>query len=70
MTRVVAPLLASEARAAELLDMKPSEFRKLVEAGHLPNGREIAPGMMRWQVEELRLIASGEAIEGLGDVAW
>lgn len=62
MTRI-APILATEATAAQLLDMKPAEFRALVGAGHLPKGREIAPGMVRWITEDLRKIASGEAIE-------
>lgn len=65
-----APILASETTAAQLLDMKPTEFRALVEAGHLPRGRELVPGMIRWPVEDLRKIASGEASEGMGDVQW
>ncbi len=65
-----APLFASEASAARLLDMKPAEFRSLVEAGHLPRGREIAPGIIRWPVDDLRRIASGEAVEGMEDVQW
>lgn len=60
----LAPIFASEASAARLLDMKPAEFRALVEAGHLPRGREIAPGVIRWSADDLRRIASGEAIEG------
>jgi hypothetical protein len=64
------PVLASEATAARLLDMKPAEFRALVEAGHLPRGREIAPGIVRWNVEDLRRIASGGAMDGLEDVRW
>lgn len=64
------PIFASEAKAARLLDMKPAEFRALVKAGHLPPGREIAPGMIRWPVDDLRRIASGEAAEGLEDVKW
>lgn len=59
-----APILASETSAARLLDMKLGEFRSLVEAGHLPKGREIAPGVLRWVTDDLRRIASGEAIEG------
>lgn len=65
-----APILASETSAAQLLDMKPAEFRALVEAGHLPRGREIAPGLVRWPVDDLRRIARGEASEGLEDVRW
>lgn len=66
----LAPIFASEASAARLLDMKPAEFRALVEAGHLPRGREIAPGVVRWSSDDLRRIASGEAIDGMGDVRW
>lgn len=64
-----APILASETNAAKLLDMKPSEFRALVEAGHLPKGKEIAPGYVRWDVDTLRYIGSGQAIEG-GGIQW
>lgn len=58
------PLLASEKTAAELLDMKPAEFRALVRSGHLPPGREIAPGLERWDAEALRSVGRGDAIEG------
>lgn len=64
-----APILASETSAAKLLDMKLDEFRALVDAGHLPKGREIAPGYVRWDVGMLRDIASGQAIEG-GGIPW
>lgn len=63
-----APLYASDRTAAALLDMKPAEFLQLVEGGHLPKPREIAPGVKRWDTDELRRIAGGEAIEGMGDV--
>lgn len=59
----LAPIFANETTAAKLLDMKPAEFRGLVEAGHLPRGREIVPGMVRWSVDDLRRIATGEAID-------
>lgn len=65
-----APIFASETSAARLLDIKPAEFRALVDAGHLPRGREIAPGLVRWPVDDLRRIAGGESVEGLGDVQW
>lgn len=57
------PILASETTAAKLLDMKPGEFRALVEAGHLPRGRQIAPGVERWDTAMLAKIATGEAME-------
>lgn len=63
------PIFASEATAARLLDMKPGEFRQLVEDGHLPRPRDIG-GLRRWDVAELRRIASGDAVEGMGDVRW
>lgn len=65
----LAPLFASEANAARLLDMRPAEFRTLVEAGHLPPPRDIG-GLKRWDVQDLRRIITGEAAEGLGDVKW
>jgi hypothetical protein len=63
-------IYASECSAAKLLDMKPAQFRALVQEGHLPKSREIAPGVERWDVEDLRRISRGEAVEGMGDVAW
>jgi hypothetical protein len=65
-----APLFASENSAARLLDLRVTEFRSLVRAGNLPRGREIAPGLVRWSVEDLRKIACGDATEGMGDVQW
>lgn len=58
------PIWAAEKTAAELLDMKPSQFRELVEADHLPRGREIAPGVIRWDADQLRAIGRGDAIDG------
>jgi hypothetical protein len=69
VTSAVVPLLASETRAAKLLDLSVSDFRALVEGGHLPRAKDLA-GFKRWDVEELRRIARGEAVEGLGDVQW
>ncbi len=66
----IASISASEVTAAKLLDMKLEEFRALVQAGHLPRGREIAPGIIRWPTDDLRRIVSGEASEGMGDVKW
>ena len=67
MPRLV-PILAGEETAAKLLDMKPAEFRALVQAGHLPRGLEIAPGLVRWDAETLRRIGRGNAIEG--EIEW
>jgi len=46
-----------------LLDMSVTEFRRLVREGLLPPGREIAPGVIRWDVKMLRRIASGQAAD-------
>ena len=53
-------IMAGERNAAKLLDMTPKEFRKLVDAGHLPEPVQIAPGVVRWPVEKLASIGSGE----------
>jgi len=65
----LAPLYACERSAAKLLDMKPAEFSALVKGGHLPKPRDIG-GFKRWDVQDLRRIISGEAVEGMGDVQW
>lgn len=56
------PFFASEKTAAALLDMKPAEFRNLVEAGSLPPPKLIGD-LKRWDTGELKRIASGEKIE-------
>lgn len=58
------PIWSDEKTAARLLDMKPGEFRSLVEAGHLPQAYEIAPGVPRWKTETLEKIANGDAVDG------
>ena len=63
------PIFATKRSAARLLDMKPGEFTQLVDAGHLPRPRKIGH-MNRWDVDELRRIITGEAVEGMGDVKW
>ncbi len=68
MANRLTPILANETTAAQLLDLRPAEFRALVAAGHLPKAREIAPGVTRWDTEDLRRIGRGEAIEG--EIPW
>lgn len=58
------PFFVNETNAARLLDMALAEFRRLVKSGHLPRGREIAPGVVRWVTDELRQISNGDAIDG------
>jgi predicted DNA-binding transcriptional regulator AlpA len=64
-----APIFASDRLAAKLLDMKPAEFRRLIEDGNLPGPREIG-GLERWDVDELRRIINGDAADGMGGVDW
>lgn len=53
----ITPIFASERTAAKLLDMDVREFQRLVAEGALPG-----PGPLnRWDVEELRRIARGDA---------
>lgn len=53
-----APLFASERTAARLLDMKPGEFRELVQKGALPPPCRHG----RWDVEHLAAIMRGKMI--------
>ena len=54
------PICVREKTAAAMLDMQPCEFRRLVDAGHLPRPRHIG-GLPRWDTGELRRIVNGEA---------
>lgn len=58
------PLFATERTAAALLDMKPSEFKKLVEKGNLPPPVTLAKDLERWDVEQLKAILSGSLAAG------
>jgi len=61
-------LFAGDKKAAALLDMKPAEFRGLVDDGVLPKPTNIG-GFERWDVEQLQSIARGDAAEG-GPIEW
>lgn len=63
-----APLFASEATAARLLDMKPAKLRDLVKAGHLPPPHDIG-GELRFDVAELQKVIRGDLIGG-GEMTW
>ena len=52
-----------------MLDMKLSDFRRLVEKGVLPPPRDVG-GLKRWDIEEIRQIVSGEAVDGMAGVQW
>jgi hypothetical protein len=66
----VQPIMVSEVTAAKMLDVTLPVFKRLVADGVLPRGREITLGLTRWDVEELRRIARGEAVDGMRDVNW
>jgi hypothetical protein len=55
---VTAPLFPSARTAAKLLDMKPDQFRALVEAGSLPSPCKV-DGIERWDIEELKATLRG-----------
>lgn len=69
MVRAPLPILVGERQAAKLFDLKPVQFRALVEGGQLPRPKTIG-NFERWDTVELYNVASGEAIEGLGDIKW
>lgn len=56
------PILASEKTAAALLDLKPAEFRSLVERGALPGPQDL-DGFDRWRVADLEAICTGIAMD-------
>jgi hypothetical protein len=62
-------LFANDRNAAALLDMKPAEFRGLVDKGVLPKPTKIGC-FERWDVEQLQTIARGDAACGIGEVNW
>ncbi|WP_226627927.1 hypothetical protein [Alloyangia pacifica] len=65
----IAPLFVNDRNAAALLDMKPTDFRGLVDNGVLPKPVSIG-GFDRWDVEQLQTIARGDAADGMGHIEW
>jgi hypothetical protein len=63
-------MLASEKTAAQLLDMKPADFRRLVERGRLPPPTLVGGEFERWDAQELYRIAKGDAVDGPGGIEW
>lgn len=62
------PILVGEKMAARLFDMKLAQFRSLVSGGQLPPPKRIGD-FERWDTDELRRIANGEAMDG-GGMDW
>jgi predicted DNA-binding transcriptional regulator AlpA len=73
MTRPIGkrdPIFATAATAAQMLDMKLSDFNDLVQAGHLPRPCRIGH-LERFDMEELARIMRGDLIGGLdADMKW
>jgi hypothetical protein len=61
-------LFASERTAARLVDMKPDEFRALVDRGLLPPPRRIG-NLERFDLAELQAVIRGDLIGG-GEMKW
>lgn len=62
------PLFASDKTAARMLDMKPDDFRALVDRGHLPPPRRIG-NLERFDMAELQAVIRGDKIGG-GEIRW
>lgn len=62
------PLFASEKRAAQLLDMQRTLFRRLVGSGALP-GPIVIGGHERWDVDALQRAIRGD-VGVLDGVQW
>lgn len=69
MKRAPLPIFVGERQAAQLFDLKPAQFRALVDGGQLPKPKTIGE-FERWDTGELCRVASGDAIDGVGDVQW
>ncbi|MEE2635487.1 hypothetical protein AAFO90_16485 [Phaeobacter sp. CAU 1743] len=57
----IAPIAVAERTAAKMMDMAPSDFRRLVQSGSLPSPVEIS-GIQRWRVSDLEAVLSGAAM--------
>lgn len=68
MPKAPDPEFARVETAARLLDMRPTEFRALVERGHLPPPVSIG-GTERFDVAELRAVIRGHKVGG-GGMSW
>ena len=64
-----APMFVTLKTAAALFEMKPQEFKQLVEQGILPKARSIST-FERWDAQELQSIVRGEPMTGFEDVKW
>ena len=58
----IAPIAVAERTAAKMMDMAPSDFRRLVKSGSLPSPVDIS-GLARWRVADLEAVLSGAAMD-------
>jgi len=58
-----APIFATAATAARMLDMKPKAFSDLVASGYLPSPHRIG-SMERFDMDELVRVIRGEKASG------
>lgn len=65
----IAPIAVAEKGAAQLLDLKITQFRNLVSEGILPRPRKVGP-YERWDAEELQAVLRGDLADGFEDVQW
>ncbi len=62
-------MFAGVSKAAKLLDMTQSEFLHLVNEGVLPHPCQLGE-FERWDVAQLKAIASGETADVVGGIEW
>lgn len=58
--KIQTPLFANDKTTASLLDLKTTEFLKLVDEGALPPPIKIGK-YSRWEVDQIRAIITGNA---------
>jgi hypothetical protein len=61
-------IMVDAATAAKMMDMSIEDFRGLVEIDVLPPARMLG-SLERWSVDDLRAIATGEALDN-GRMSW
>lgn len=63
----VRPIAVSERSAAAMLDMKPRDFRRMVDHGALPPPVRIGT-LERWPVDQIEAILKGDAARPSEDI--
>lgn len=58
----IAPIAVAERTAARMMDMTPSDFRRLVQAGALPPPVRLQGDFERWRVADLEAVLNGDAM--------